>query len=171
VTEAQLISEVARRVFESRQEAGPWMEDYYDLLDEGWDWRKAVYILWASQPKGRRRPETQWELATEILGLASDRVIRDWKARNPAIEQRIAALTASQLIKARADIFSALRESASTPDYKHHQDRKLALEMMGDYEPSQSLGVKVLREPEDFEQADAEDLAAAANIPGRELDG
>jgi hypothetical protein len=165
VEEAQLASERARLVFEARQDAGPWMDDYFDLLDEGWSWRQAVYMLWASQPKDLRRPQTQWELATEVLGLTSDRQIRNWKAKNPGIEKRIGELAAGALLKARPDIYQALIESASQATYRNHQDRKLALEMLGDYVPRQRMDVAPIVDAQDFEDADSETLASMARLP------
>jgi hypothetical protein len=164
LSEAQLRSEAARRVFEARQDVGPWMDEYFDLMAEGWPWRKAVFILWASQPTKKRHPATQWELATEILGLTSDRVIREWKAKDPALTGKIKVLQASPLMRARADIFDALVESASKGNYKNHQDRKMALVMMGDYVEKQKLVFGAEGQGE-AEEMSTEDLRAIAALP------
>lgn len=139
-SEAQLRSREVRRLFESQAGAEPWMEDYWDLLAEGWDWRQAVYMLWATQPADGRSPKTQAELATQVLGLRSDRVIRDWREKNPAIDVRIRQLQLSMLTKHRADVLATLVAMAKTEDYKAHQDRKLFLEMTGDYVPKSIRG-------------------------------
>jgi hypothetical protein len=112
-----------------------WWEDYRDLVERGWDWRKAVYIAWRASPVKDRRPELQGELATAVLGLASDRVIRQWLEKNPEMAEEIVRMQAAPLLKHRRDIFKALATVASDPDPKAHQDRKLALEMLGDYRP------------------------------------
>jgi sirohydrochlorin ferrochelatase len=80
-------------------------------------------------------------LATGVLGLASDRVIRIWKQQHPEMEEMIATLQAAPLLRHRRDVFEALAASAATPDPRHHADRKLALEMLGDYRPRGDLDV------------------------------
>jgi hypothetical protein len=143
VDEAQLRADEARRAFEAAEGSAPWMDDYWDLIGEGWPWRQAVYMVWACQPKDQRQPSTQRDLATQVLGLASDRQIREWRAKNPALDTRVAKLTASALSKARAEIYRALIEAASKPDPRAHQDRKLALELMGDYIPNSEMNLRV----------------------------
>ena len=120
-----------------------WWQDYQDLVRRGWDWRKAVYIAWAASPAKDRIPATQAELATQILGLASDRVIRAWHERHPEIEDEIAIMQAAPLLRHRRDIYDALVLSATSSDPKNHPDRKLALEMMGDYRPRAQTDVAV----------------------------
>lgn len=159
--EAQLRSMEARRVFEATTPIEAWMDDYFTLVEEGWSWRQAVYMLWASQPQPRT-PKTQWELATQILGLASDRVIRDWRSGNPLIETRVAQLTASALVKARADVFAALIAAATDPSYKGNRDRRLLLEMTGDYVPRQALTIGRPDTRAAIEEADTETLRAVA---------
>jgi len=136
--EAQLRSIEARRIFEAEEGYMPWMDDYWRLIAEGWTWKKAVYMLWAALPKDKRKPKTQNELAVQVLGLTTDRRIHDWK-QNPAMDAAIAILAKSALLKHRPEIYAALIESASNPDSRSHADRKLALEMLGDYMPRQSI--------------------------------
>ena len=114
-----------------------WWQDYLELTERGWDWRKAIYIAWASSPSKSRVPATQEELATQILGLASDRVIRKWRKDQPELDAEIANMQAAPLLRHRRDVFQALITSATDPDPKSHPDRKLALELMGDYKPRQ----------------------------------
>ena len=95
--EAQLKSAAARRLFEASEHADAWLDQYWDLVAEGWSWRQAVYMLWASQPQPRT-PKTQWDLATQVLGLTSDRVIREWR-QIPGFETRVMKLTASALLQ------------------------------------------------------------------------
>lgn len=114
-----------------------WWQDYLELTERGWDWRKAIYIAWAASPAKSRVPATQEELATQILGLASDRVIRKWRKDQPELDAEIVNMQAAPLLRHRRDVFQALITSATDPDPKSHPDRKLALELMGDYKPRQ----------------------------------
>jgi hypothetical protein len=137
-TPGQSRSRQAYRAMLAELEDSPWWTDFLELMARGWDWRKAVYIAWASSPSKDRQPRTQGELATEVLGLASDRVIRTWHDKNDAIDKEIAYMQAAPLLRHRRDIHEALAASASDPDPKSHADRKLALEMLGDYKPRQT---------------------------------
>jgi len=164
--EAQIKSAQARRVFEAQEDAAPWMEDYWSLIGEGWSWRQAVFMLWAAQPKDQRNPATQGALATEVLGLSSDRVIREWRD-NPAFDARVAKLVARSLAHARAGIYAALIEAAQNPSPRAHADRRLALEMLGDYQPKQRLAVGPDL-PDDLSELDAGELRMLASLPGAE---
>ena len=167
--DAQIRAAKVRRIFEASEDYAPWLEDYWALLAEGWSWRQAVYMLWASQPRDKRIPKTQHELATQVLGLSSDRQIRAWREKNPAMDARIARLAASTLAKHRAEIYAALVAAASNPDPRAHSDRKLALELMGDYTPRQRVDVGQIL-PDELEHAETEDLAALAQIPVLEVE-
>lgn len=120
-----------------------WWDDYHRLRDEDWDWRKAVYIAWASSPVIGRWPETQEELASECLGLKSDRTIRKWKSNEPGIEERIVRMQAEPLMSHRRDVIDALVSVAIMADPKAHPDRKLFLEMTGDYMPRSRVEAEV----------------------------
>lgn len=140
--EARQISQAAKSQFETGNDQSPdWIRDYVRLLEQGWPWRVACYIAWAASPRRDRWPGTLKDLATEVLGLTSPRVIYEWRRKYPAIDTVVAMLQAAPLWEHRADLYRALLESASTPDYKHHPDRKLALEMLGDYVPRSQLDV------------------------------
>jgi hypothetical protein len=138
--EDKLRADQARKIFEASEGSLDWMDDYWALRAEGWDWRHAVYIVWASLPTHQRQPPTQQELATQILGLSSDRQIRKWKDKNPAIEVRVRKLQRSALMKARADVMDALVQAASNPSPRASTDRKLYFEMTGDYEETLRIG-------------------------------
>jgi hypothetical protein len=166
LSEAQLRSREVRRLFEMKAESEPWMEDYFELIAEGWTWRQAVWMLWASQPAGVRRPATQAELATRLLGLTSDREIRTWRAKNPAIEVRVGKLQLSILSKHRADVLQTLANMAKEEDYKAHADRKLFLEMTGDYIPkSARMNITMPVTDDDIADADEATLRAMVNSP------
>ena len=141
--EARLISETARQALESNprltkpdQQAGEfsWLEDYLQLFRVGWPWRIASFIAWAASPKQNRWPKTQEELA-HLIGLTTDRAIGNWRRKNPSIDQVVAIMQAAPLIAHRRDIYQALAISASDPNHRSNPDRKLALEVLGDYTP------------------------------------
>lgn len=173
--EAQIRSAAARRIFEVEGkvkaevegEAAAWMDEYFGLVSEGWPWRQAVFILWSAQPKRDRRPRTQGGLATEVLGLESDRVIRKWRAENLALEARIAQMVRAVLGHHRADVLRALAASASSDNYRAHSDRKLFLEMSGDYVPRQVVGVGPVGMDE-MGSMGAEELRALAGAGGEQ---
>jgi len=135
--EIRLRSETAREALNGG--GFKWLDEYNHLRDGGWDWRVAAYIAWASSPRSSRSPKTQEELARNHLGLTSDRAIATWRKKNPAIDEMVAVLQASPLWDYRAEVFQALTANAVKPDYKTHNDRKLFLEITGDYMPSAKL--------------------------------
>lgn len=134
-TPGQEESRIAFGNFQVKRSECPWWEAYLELRGEGWDWRKAAYIAWASSPARGRWPETQEELADKVLGLKSDRTIRKWRETHPGIDERIRQLQVAPLLLHRRDVIDALIAVAQDPDPKGHQDRKLFLEMTGDYKP------------------------------------
>lgn len=125
--------------FEQNHELAGWWADYVHLRNEGVTWRVAVYIAWASSPIQRRWPATLKGLATTVLGLKSDKVIYKWRKSNPDIDMQVEAFRAEPLLRYRSDVLFALIDVASTPDPQSHPDRKLYLEMTGDYKPRQAL--------------------------------
>ena len=100
----------------------------------GLDWRKAAYVAWASSPYKTRWPATLQGLCDEVLGC-SDRVVRKWRALNPALDKLVAQEQIAPLMLHRGDVIGALIAVATTPDSSAHSDRKLFLEMIGDYKP------------------------------------
>lgn len=150
---ARLISEAARSILEAKAingEGGPyfesrsspgWFTDYLNLIEHGWPWRVACYIAWASSPKNGRKPETLQELAKEVLGLTGPRVIYTWRRKYASIDTVVAMMQAAPLWEHRRDVLQALVEMAKKEDYKAHNDRKLFLEMIGDYVPRSVVGV------------------------------
>ena len=121
----------------------PWEALYRDLLEERdadgklrWDWRKALYIAWNCIPTTKRWPKYEYELATDFLGLTNTRTIREWKRKDPEIEARISEGPKRLLLGHVADVLEALVKVATDADAKAHQDRKLFLEMTGQYKPA-----------------------------------
>jgi hypothetical protein len=139
----RLRSETAREALEEKEQ--PWMAEYRELRDGNWPWRVAAYIAWASQPHNKRQPKTQDELARQHLGLTSDRAIVTWRKKNPAIDEMVALLQTSPLWDYRAEVFQALTSNAIKPDYKTHNDRKLFLELTGDYVPTAKLAAMIAK--------------------------
>lgn len=137
--DAALRLETARRAFDDREQKPEWYGQFDDLLNAGWPFRVACYIAWASVPREKRSPKTLHGLATEVLGLTSARPIFTWRNKNPAIDDTIAIMQAAPLFEHRREIYDALIDSAKTADYKNHNDRKLALELLGDYVPRKDV--------------------------------
>jgi hypothetical protein len=137
--EARQISETARQVLNVKfGELPEWWNDYLKLIEQGWPWRVACYIAWAASPKMTRKPATLGELA-QMLGLRSPRSIHRWKAKYPTINHVVALMLVAQFWEHRRDVLDALAQMAATADYKTHNDRKLFLEMTGDYVPKSKL--------------------------------
>lgn len=144
-------------------EGHDWYQRYKRMAGAKVPWRIAVYVAWASVPKDRRHPKTQEELARNVLGLGSDRVITSWRMKYPEIDLTIAQLQSNELYEHRADVFDALIKSASTADYKNKPDRQLFLEMTGDYSPK----VKI----EDLRDPNSKDLSKVPESKLRHLAG
>lgn len=136
-----------------------WHEMYQDLLQERtpvldrhgrptkrtrprWDWRKALYIAWKSTPRERRWPKFEKELAS-VLGLANTGTIRKWREADPDIDERIARLPAEMLLDHVGEVFDALVTVAKDPDPKAFQDRRLFLEITGNYRPSGNVNLSM----------------------------
>ncbi len=156
--EAKLRSMAAQKALGDLTVLPKWYEEYLHLVDGDWPWRVAAYIAWAASPRTGRWPETQDKLATEVLGLTSDRQIATWRRRNPAIADMISALQVAPMLEHRADVIQALVSSATDPDYKSHQDRKLFLEITGDYVPTSKLVAQLKRSAGDGAAGESEDV-------------
>jgi len=143
--EARQISEAARLAFDqvretSREGEGRvWFDEYLKLIELGWPWRVACYIAWAASPRATRWPKTLKELASLVLGLRSSRQIHTWRTKYATIDEMVAMMQAAPLFEHRRDVIEALVKMASEPDYKSFNDRKLFLELVGDYVPRSQL--------------------------------
>lgn len=118
-----------------------WMEEYEELIEAGWGHKVAVYIAWASCPKGKRTPRTIGEVAG-LLGLNSPRVIYQWRKENPVIDETVTLMQAAPLFQHRADVIGALVEAASNGDYKYAPDRRTYFNLTGDLVEGIELRVK-----------------------------
>lgn len=122
-----------------------WANEYFALMKAGWPWRIAAYIAWASSKKIGRFPETQDQLAKDILGLNSDRAISTWRAKNEAIDEAIGIMQTYTMFDYRRDAIEAMGIAASIPTKDGNRDRKLLFQMTGDWQPS--LRVEDERKP------------------------
>jgi hypothetical protein len=170
--EARQISEAARMAFDQlRAQTSSfrqgWWDDYTRLMELGWPWRVATYIAWSSSPKKDRKPASLQALATEVLGLTGPRQIYNWRKKYAGIDATVAMLQAASLWDHRRDVLEALVDSASDPDYKHHPDRKLYLEMTGDYIPRSQLDIGRKASGDVAELSDAELEAIVGDLTPR----
>lgn len=127
-----------------------WWQDYLDVKTQFphfGNWRIWIYIAWAGSPEWERQPATEAELAEQIL-RCTDRAIRKWKARSwkgedgqvlASIEEAVAWMQAAPLLRHRRDVIEALVSVAKRPDHLAHSDRKLFLQMTGDFTPKQEM--------------------------------
>lgn len=116
-----------------------WADLYQQLINAGVRGRVAAYIAWATMPKKYRYPETQEKLATEFLGLTSDRAIATWRKRFPEIDMMVSELQAEAMLEFRPGAFHALGTVAADPTYRANPDRRLFFEITGDYTPRQKI--------------------------------
>ena len=153
-TPGQLESRVAQTRLEELlgklPTAPEWLGLYRDLCEERkpgrpqarrWQWRTALFIAWSCAPKERRWPKTRGELAS-LLGC-SESAFRVWRHKDPEIDERIRSLPAAMLLEHVAEVFDALTTVATMPDPKAFQDRRLFLEITGNYQPSGNLAVSM----------------------------
>jgi len=124
---------------DGEEEIPTWADGYQNLLNAGVRPRIAAFVAWATMPKKYRWPETQEKLATEVLGLTSDRAIATWRKRFPEIDMMISELQAESMLEYRPGAFHALGTVASDVSYRAASDRRLFFEMSGDYTPKQKI--------------------------------
>ena len=126
----------SKLLFKTLDEPPAWFQGFQALLEGGWPWRIATYIAWSSTPKKLRWPKTQKELAEKILGLRTQRQISYWRCHIPAVKAAILAISVAPMLEYRADVIHALIQSAIIPQPENSKDRKLFLEITGDYTPA-----------------------------------
>lgn len=169
--DARMKSEAARAAFlklKGTAQQPTWFARFEMLVAGKWPWRQGCYIAWASMPKAGRIPETQNELATNYLGLTSDRAISTWRKKNPAIEGTIMLLQSAELWEHRADSFKNLIEGMKRAgvDYKFFNHLKLYMEMTGDYVPLNQISAVLKRKADGgahgVDEGTLDDLAAGA---------
>lgn len=113
------------------EEIPSWAETYHELINSNIPWKIAAYIAWATVIRKHRWPETQEELAINVLGLNSDRRITEWRRKYSYIDQMIADLQTSKYMQYIPGAIAASGEVASRPDYKSTAERRLLYEATG----------------------------------------
>jgi hypothetical protein len=78
-----------------------------------------------------------------LLGLSNTRTMRHWREQDPEMGERIARLPTEMLLGHVADVFDALVKVAKDPDPKCFQDRRLFLELTGNYRPSGNVNLSM----------------------------
>lgn len=158
-TPGQPESRAAWRDIQAAPDKPAWWSDYLAIREafpHFRNWRIWVYIAWAGQPQASREPRTIEEFAPTVLGCTS-KAVRNWKAKNwgsyPTIDEAVAWCQAAPLLRFRRDIYNALAESAVIVGRDGHQDRKLALEILGDYKPKGEVEVKAPELPDILKRA------------------
>jgi hypothetical protein len=121
-------------------------------------------MAWAASPKSGRWPETLQELATKVLGLRSTRSVYNWRRKYPTIDAVVAMLQAAPLFEHRRDVLEALVKMAKKEDYKAYNDRKLFLEMVGDYVPRSQLDLGKAAKGRDLSELSDEELDALVGM-------
>jgi hypothetical protein len=133
---------------EGKQKNGfPWWEIYLDLRAKGWTWRKAAFIAWSCVPTYLRIPKTCKELATHILGMRSDRIIRKWRENDPEIDKEIERSRIALLHDVLPDVLAAWGAVARSMDPKAHRDRITYLIHAGIYKPPKT-GIALSGDPD-----------------------
>jgi len=143
--------------------------DYLAIMEEGWYWRDAAYIAWKAMPRELRQPKTEEEFC-QAVGI-SRRAMADRRNRNAAIDIRAAKSSVRRVVENVDEIVGALIESATNSNYKHHPDRKLALEMAGVYQPKQGLVLERGGTDGDMSDLDEDELRRRASLKAGQPDG
>lgn len=148
-----------------------WLQEYLRLKAHGFTWRIAAYIAWAATPKTKRWPQTQQELATQILGLTSDRAIGTWRQKNSNIDVIVSLLQSESMLSYRGEVLDALATVASMPIPKAFQDRRMYLKMTGDFQEHMDITVKQkeVDDLSDYSEAELAELTKGA-IKGSNVD-
>ena len=173
IRESEMAARLALKDKMQTDDLPSWSDMYHRLLQAGWRWRVAAYAAWASTPKDGRWPRTQNELATQVLGLTSDRVIATWNKKFPTLQQVIGDLSADDLMDARADVFRTLKTMAKTPDYKNVKYTQIYLEMIGAYVPTSKLAAELKRRgitTDDLADMSDDELRVLAGAAMQKLD-
>lgn len=161
--------QAARTALKERLEDGElpsWAERFNDLLNNNVPWKIAALVAWSSVPRMNRWPKTQNELATEVLGLTSDRQIAEWRKKYASIDIMIANLQSQEFLEDRADVLYALKTMAKRLDYKAAKDRENYLMMTGDLVKTTKLEAQLKKmgiAKEDLVDMSDDQLAALSN--------
>lgn len=175
VEEARRRSEAGHSAFmilKGTEKQPGWFKRFEFLSAKGLPWRQAVYVAWASMPKEGRKPETQEELATQVLNLTSDRAISTWKKHNGALETMIFVMQSFELWEYRGDWFNNLIKGMQKAgdDYKFFNHLKLFGEITGDYVPLAQLAAVMKRKADSGAHEVEEDMLDELAEEAKELE-
>lgn len=134
----------AKALFKAKLDAGElpdYLRNYNRLLTAGVPFRIALYVTWKTIPHKFRWPETQEKLATELMGLDSDRAIATWRSKYPYIDHMIADLLSEEFLEMRPGAMAAMNEVISEPSHRSTSERRLYFELMGELEKKVSLSL------------------------------
>lgn len=137
----EALREELKGMWPQMEEPPAWLDLYLELRAHGWDWRKAVYIAWSACPTDKRWPRTAGELAVTVLGLRSDRTVRQWKEKDPRIEEWIGKLLMWEMLDHRAGAIQAMVEMASKAEASGFNDRQMLLKITGVIKDKSALEV------------------------------
>lgn len=108
----------------------PWWDEYQRLRAEGFTFREAMVMAWASQPGPEKWPgKTQADIA-KVLGCSA-RTVHSI-LNKPAVREYLERPAIDVLWAYRNQALHTLGEMATLRDYKANQDRKLFFQMVGD---------------------------------------
>lgn len=116
----QAPGEVAQRFYSL------WMDQRHVLEEAGYNgesWKRAAHVVWWSQPKKLRFPDTEKELA-DVLGV-SVRTLRNWRYASPDQYQRGAEAVHKLIYEWLPDVAYAAYDNAVNGGEKGAADRRL----------------------------------------------
>ena len=127
-------------------ELSPLGHAYGLLVNEGWSKRQAMYMAWKSHPpdarSGAGMPAKQIRLFVDVLCLRSDSAVRQWRRKFPDMEGRVLTIQRQgPLAHYRPMVLHKMAEGAILDEYT--PDRRLFLEMTGDYLPTSKMDANV----------------------------
>lgn len=102
------------------------------------DEARQAFVLWLSLPPRDREPATLIDLADE-LGVHRITLSR-WK-QDPKILKQAAKLSRNILLEGIPSTYRAMVESAGNPDGRNNADRRLLVEMAGEYTPGMQVSM------------------------------
>ena len=105
-------------------------------------WREpvALYIAYMCTPRRERVPDSLEKLA-ELLGYGSAARFRQWRERDPGIDERIRKLPKELLVGHLADVYDAHVAVAMMADPRATPERKLFFMLTGELDEKTSLVV------------------------------
>lgn len=127
-------------------ELSPLRYTFDRAIGDGWKPKVACYIAWCAHPKEVRDkaglPETKTDLAIALGSKAKDpgNLFRNWSRRYDNLDAYIFTATREgPLNHYRPEVIKAMIDTAKTTGRAGHADRKMYLEMTGDYSNKQVI--------------------------------